>query len=78
LNQVIELVNTSSITLKIDIEGDEWACLNNLTESNLMKLEQIIIKFHNNFDIVNDASYKIHKSILDKLLSNHKLVNSKY
>jgi hypothetical protein len=76
LNHIIDRVNTSSVTLKLDIEGDEWACLNNLTESNLNKFEQIVIEFHNNFEIVNDESYKLHKSVLDKLLSNFNLVNS--
>jgi hypothetical protein len=61
-------VDAKDYVLKVDIEGDEWKILSELTSSDLVKFRQIILEFHglNNF---LDLEEKL--SALKKLASTH-------
>lgn len=71
----VSLKIESEYILKIDIEGDEWKVLADVTPSVLLKAQQILIEFHNLNRLDSDETYLSVISSLKKLNLGHALVN---
>lgn len=55
LEDILRVVRPENrIILKIDIEGAEWEVLNKLNRNVLNKVDQIIIEFHNLFEVLRN------------------------
>jgi hypothetical protein len=54
--------------LKIDVEGDEYEVINNITEDILKKPEIIIVEFHHLDSLYTPFGYKIISSVFKKVL----------
>ena len=58
------------ITLKLDVEGDEYASLIDISEKNLKKVRVLVIEFHDLRNLRNDIFLNLFDKIIDKL-NNH-------
>ena len=61
--------------LKIDIEGMEWAIFDSLNLDFLKLFDQIIVEFHNLFEIASDIKGDLYLNVLDKLISGFNIIN---
>ena len=75
LNDFISQLDSKSLILKLDIEGDEWEILSQFSANNLLKCEQIVVEFHNVLDIYNAKKFDLYIKVLTKLRKHHKVVN---
>jgi hypothetical protein len=75
LNDFISQVESKSVILKLDIEGDEWNVLSQLSTNNLLKCEQIVVEFHNLLDIYDTKKFDLYVKVLTKIRENHKVIN---
>ncbi len=75
LNDFISQINSKSLILKLDIEGDEWNVLSLFSTNNLLKFEQILVEFHNLLDVYNTEIFDLYIKVLTKLRANHKVIN---
>ena len=51
INDLIENYNLDKIDLlKVDIEGDEYLLFKSIKDENLMKIDNILIEYHHNYD----------------------------
>jgi hypothetical protein len=60
---------------KIDIEGDEYKILLNITEEHLLRMRMIIFEIHDFSNILFPLGFEIIKSLFDKLLKHHSIVH---
>lgn len=67
--------NESDLLLQMDIEGDEYQCILNMTDNLLNRFRIIVIEFHNLDMMFNNFFYKIASVVFDKLLQNHTCVH---
>ena len=75
LNDFISQIDSKSLILKLDIEGDEWNILSQFSASNLLKCEQIVVEFHNVLDIYNTKKFDLYIKVLTKIRKHHKVIN---
>ena len=61
--------------LKLDVEGDEYAILQNLREQYLKRMRIIILEVHNFCYILTPVGFEIIKMIFTKLQKNHSIVH---
>jgi len=54
--------------LQMDIEGDEYAAINSLSESNLKKFKIMVIEFHYFEQILTKVGNKVIENVLKKIL----------
>lgn len=69
-----ELVNENTgkgknpdLIMKIDIEGYEWPCFDEIDVGDLKRFSQILCEFHALYDISKEDRYEIMKRALEKL-----------
>jgi hypothetical protein len=75
LNDFISQIDSKSLILKLDIEGDEWNILSQFSTNNLLKCEQIVVEFHNVLEIYNTKKFDLYIKVLTKIRKNHKVIN---
>jgi hypothetical protein len=76
LSHVLAKIDSDEIILKIDIEGDEWDVLDSLSESELGRFSQIVGEFHGFASNITDEGILKMTSLLERISSQFKLVNS--
>lgn len=68
IEKLLNIYQSKDYILKIDIEGNEWEILSSVQSATLIKFRQIIIEFHNLFDMTrSDLILKA----LNNLLKTH-------
>ena len=75
LKEILATSKNDELILKIDIEGDEWDVLANLTTSQLRKFSQIIGEFHGLASSTSSIEIKKRISVLSALNTEFHLVN---
>ncbi|ASY24523.1 methyltransferase [Candidatus Planktophila lacus] len=72
---VAQFPSNSPLILKMDIEGFEWEILENITESTLLRFDQIVLELHH-FHQLNDKDFfdSVVRS-LKNLKATHQIVN---
>ena len=55
------------IILKLDIEGDEYASLIDISEQNLKKVRILVIEFHDLRNLRNDIFLNLFNKVINKL-----------
>jgi hypothetical protein len=73
--EIIEKNKIQKSILKIDIEGMEWNILDSLEEHVLEKFDQIIVEFHNLFDITSLEKSKLYFRVISKLAAYFSIIN---
>lgn len=76
LSSIMQSIDTQELILKIDIEGDEWEVLDNLSDLELCKFSQIIGEFHGFASIRENYELEKKISLLNRLSLNFFLLNS--
>ena len=66
INKWIE-ENDKEITLKIDIEGDEYSVLANISDQNLKKVRILIIEFHDLRNLRSNSFLNFFEKIISRL-----------
>ena len=61
--------------LKIDVEGMEWKIFDSLEAHVLNKFDQIIVEFHNLFEITSLEKSKLYFRVFSKLASHFSIIN---
>lgn len=61
--------------LQMDIEGQEYEVLHNLSDSLLSRFRVIIIEFHRLYELADRYSYRWMSSAFQKLLQSHAVVH---
>jgi hypothetical protein len=59
----------------MDIEGDEWAILDQLNEENLLQFKQIICEFHGFGEAMSEAWRQRAHRVLEKLHRTHQVIH---
>lgn len=72
----IEFFNQNNLVLQMDIEGNEYEVLKEITTDNLLRFSLILIEFHFIEKILKQEGFSEIKSILDKLKKNFYLVHT--
>ena len=67
--------NNSDLLLQMDIEGDEYQCILNMSDDLLNRFRIIIIEFHDLDKLFNNFFYDIASTVFRKLLQNHTCVH---
>jgi len=67
--------NKEDYIFKIDIEGDEYKILLNITEEHLQRMRVIVFEIHDFSNILFPLGFEIIKLIFDKLLKYHSIVH---
>ena len=76
LEQILNSIPLESdLILKIDIEGTEWDVFDVITEQSLIRFRQIIVEFHDFFQVGNTTLFNKMSSSLTKLSRTHHLMN---
>jgi hypothetical protein len=65
----------SDLLLQMDIEGDEYQCILNMSNDLLNRFRIIVIEFHDLDKLFNSFFYKIAFVVFEKLLQNHTCVH---
>jgi hypothetical protein len=65
----------SDLILKIDIEGTEWDVFDAISEESLIRFRQIIVEFHELFQIGNLVQFQKMLNGLTKISRTHHLMN---
>tara|TARA_B100000795_G_scaffold221266_1_gene175903 strand:- start:576 stop:1358 length:783 start_codon:yes stop_codon:yes gene_type:complete len=65
----------SDLLLQMDIEGDEYQCILNMTDELLNRFRIIVIEFHDLDKLFNSFFYRIVSVVFEKLLQNHTCVH---
>jgi hypothetical protein len=60
---------------KIDIEGDEYKILPNITEENLLRMRIIVFEIHDFSNILFPLGFEIISALFGKLLKHHSIVH---
>ena len=71
-----EFVNQKNLVLQMDIEGNEYEVLEEITTDNLLRFSLILIEFHFIEKILKHEGFSEIKLILDKLKKNFYLVHT--
>ena len=61
--------------LKIDIEGDEYSVLTNISKKNLLQMRIIIFEIHEFTDVLNPKGFILTNNLFKKLLESHTIVH---
>jgi len=76
LEQIIETIPIEvDLILKIDIEGTEWDVFDAISEKYLSRFRQIVVEFHDLFQIGNLTLFNKIVNSLTKLSKTHHLMN---
>jgi hypothetical protein len=65
----------SDLLLQMDIEGDEFQCILNMSDELLNRFRVIVIEFHDLDMLFNSFFYRIASVVFEKLLQNHTCVH---
>ena len=68
IDRLLSTYKSKDYILKMDIEGNEWKILSSLQSATIYKFRQIIIEFHDLFDM---AQLGLIQKALDNLLKTH-------
>jgi hypothetical protein len=68
VDKLLTTYKSKDYILKVDIEGNEWKILSSLESTSILKFRQIIIEFHNLFDM---AQSDLILKGLNNLLKTH-------
>ncbi len=63
--------DSSDLLLQMDIEGDEYNSLINMSDTLIKRFRIIIIEFHSLQDLWNRHYFKLNKTVFDKILQTH-------
>ena len=72
---IIEKNKIQKSILKIDVEGMEWNIFDSLEAHVLNKFDQIIVEFHNLFEITSIEKSKLYFRVFSKLASCFSIIN---
>jgi FkbM family methyltransferase len=75
IEEIIEKNRINTSVLKIDIEGMEWNILDSLDLNVLKKFDQIIVEFHNLFEITFQEKSSLYFRVLRNLVSHFSIIN---
>lgn len=62
---------TSDLLLQMDIEGDEYFSLLNISDSLLRRLRIMVIEFHHLHNLFNPIFFNCARSVFNKILQTH-------
>jgi len=71
LKEAVSRIGVSPLFLKCDIEGSEWGLLEEADTSDIQRIEQIVIEFHNLQYLYIERVYNQYLKVLEKLNSTH-------
>jgi hypothetical protein len=66
---------TSDIILKMDIEGNEWACFDHLLPETIGQFRQIVCEFHNFEHFTKTAFAEQVTRVFEKLYQTHRVIH---
>ena len=67
---------TQEMILKMDIEGNEWTCLDTLSSSTIGQFRQIVCEFHNLRLLQDNEEFAQRaKRVFEKLFATHRVVH---
>lgn len=75
LKDIIAKNQITKSILKLDIEGMEWKIIDELDIDLLLIFDQVIVEFHNLFDIALEDKSKLYFRVLNKLSLHYKILN---
>lgn len=67
--------NSADLLLQMDIEGDEYYSIINMTETLLKRFRIIIIEFHELHQLANKAFFNMANIVFKKILNHHVCVH---
>ena len=70
-----EMPAGSELILKIDIEGDEWKILDEVSSEILKKFKQIVIEFHQLESIDSEFNFQLFFRVFKKIRLTHNVIN---
>ena len=76
ISEILSGISCPILILKIDIEGSEWDVLDQISEAELRRFDQIVGEFHGLTSSTKGFDLKRKIEILEKIHSNFYLTNS--